>query len=170
MQFFFISGSPDSGKTTMVRAVCDWLCSAKGYSYECVNSDGQEYAPLSTFPEIGTVKDFSCILNKNQKTVLVHSATDNGYNIDLLDGYIKKYNPDVVISSCRDFCDWPRTNLCDVLGIVNDEDLCSRNKNVMEFPLAKVTRRTKIVERQRWYLTNIFRYIKEILAKSPYDL
>lgn len=35
--------------------------------------------------------------------ILLHSATDDAHNINLLAGFISEYNPDIVISSYRDY-------------------------------------------------------------------
>lgn len=48
--------------------------------------------------------------------ILLHSATDDAHNINLLAGFISEYNPDIVISSYRDYLDWPRDYLCQKLN------------------------------------------------------
>ena len=168
MQYFFISGASSTGKTTTIHAICGWLLS-KGYTGGDLRPDGKVYTPSTGFPVIG-VDDFSYILQKNGTKVLVHSATDDTYNVEMLNDLMKNQKPNVVISSCRDFPDWPREYLCQTLGLTNDYVLDLRNPNVREFPLAKITRRTNWTDAYNWYFENTFKMIKEILIDPPYRL
>ncbi len=168
MQYFFISGAPSTGKTTTIHAICGWLLSS-GYTGGDLRTDGKVYTPSTVFPVI-RVDDFSYLLQKDSIKVLVHSATDDAYTIGILDDLIKSQKPNIVISSCRDYPDWPREYLCQTLGLINDYELNLKNSNVREFPLAKITRRANWPNAYDWYFRNTFEIIKEILKASPYRL
>lgn len=168
MQYFFISGAPSTGKTMTIHAVCGWLLS-NGYVGSDLRTDGKVFTPSTIFPVLG-VDDFSYSLQKNGVKVLVHSATDDKDNIDMLGDFIRNHKPDIVITSCRDYLDWPRGYLCQTLGLIDDYELYLKNPNVREFPLAKITRKTNWNHRHIWYFRNTFKIIKDILTAFPYRL
>ncbi|WP_302603927.1 hypothetical protein [uncultured Alistipes sp.] len=168
MQYFFISGAPSTGKTTTINAVCGWL-QTRGYSGRDVDPYGRIYSPITTYLASG-VQDFSYMLYKGEFGVLVHSATDDQPNIDILVGLIHNLTPDVVITSCRDYPDWPREYLCQTLGLTNDYELNLSNSNVREFPLAKITRRKNWNDPYIWYFRNTTNIIEDMLMAAPYNL
>lgn len=104
--------------------------------------------------------------------ILLHSATDDAHNINLLAGFISEYNPDIVISSYRDYLDWPRDYLCQKLNLENGYELSDpKQQYVQEFPLGKITRRHgRREEIYPWYFNNTLKNIKKLLMSTPYNL
>lgn len=102
--------------------------------------------------------------------ILLHSATDDAHNINLLAGFISEYNPDIVISSYRDYLDWPRDYLCQKLNLENGYELSDpKQQYVQEFPLGKITRRHgRREEIYPWY-SKIFYESSTISNKSFYS-
>jgi hypothetical protein len=168
MQYFFLSGAPNTGKTMTIHAICGWLLSI-GYIGNDLRQDGQVYIQSTTFPVL-RVNDFSFLMQKGGVKVLVHSATDDVYNINMLADFISTYTPDVVISSCRDYLDWPRNYLCQKLGLTNDYELSTNNPSVQEFPMGKITRRNNWSDAHLWYFRNTLKCIKMLLTSTPYSL
>nr|WP_290016480.1 hypothetical protein [uncultured Alistipes sp.] len=170
MQYFFISGAPFTGKTTTINAVCGWLQN-RGYSGQDVDPNGRVYAPITTCPASG-VSDFSYMLHKSNLGVLVHSATDDQPNIDILVSLIHSLTPDVVITSCRDYSDPSRLYLCQKLNLVDGYTIGSQQSGVQvkEFPLAKITRRKNWNDPYIWYFVNTTNIIENMLMAAPYNL
>lgn len=168
MHYFILSGAPSTGKTSTLNAICGWL-QTRGYSGRDVNPDGRVYIPVTTCPA-PSMSDFSYMLHKGSLGVLVHSATDDRYNIDILADLIQNLKPDVVITSCRDYLDWPRQYLCQTLGLTDDYVLDRKNPQVREFPLAKITRRKNWNDSYIWYFNTTTNIIENMLMATPYNL
>lgn len=168
MRYFIVSGAPSTGKTTTLNAICGWLLD-RGYVGEDVGSDDKKYVPITSCL-VQNVGDFSYMLHKGDLGILVHSATDDEENINILDTLIREYKPDIVITSCRDYLDSPRQYLCQTLGFTNDYVLDRKNEHVREFPLAKITRRRNWSEPYIWYFNTTTDIIKTMLMAAPYNL
>lgn len=167
MEYLFISGAPSVGKTTTVHAVCHWLLSK--YPGTDLRTDGLLFDRTAVPPALAT-NDFSFLFDTGDMKVLVHSATDDPYNADMLVSFISRHEPRIVISSCRDYPDKMRDYLCTRLNMQNGHVLASRHAYIQEFPLAKITRRTNWTDPYNWYFENTMLRIKAILSSAPYGL
>lgn len=158
MNFLLIGGKPDTGKTGTISRL--FLLLRETYrDIENVHS-----IETNVPPPTNPLLDFSVILNgtnilgENIK-ILIHSATDDDFNINLLDSNIKEHSPDIVITSIRDLYDERRK----VLEIVDT------NFSV-EIPLAKITRRNHFGEALNWYQNSLDNLINRLIAQDPFNL
>lgn len=164
-KFLLIGGQPNTGKSSTISRI--FLTLSSNYT-KITNINFTKTTLPPTFP----LQDFSALLegvNKNglKVKILVHSATDDRYNIDLLEDYINNYQPNIVICSIRDI-GWERN---EVLRIVN-------NNYHIEIPLAKVTRRGKHSKLSNnnfnnslyWYIRSIDKIIIQQVKSPVFDL
>ncbi|WP_422091037.1 hypothetical protein [Tenacibaculum ovolyticum] len=158
MNFLLIGGKPDTGKTETISRL--FLLLRETYR----DIENVHTIETNIPPPTNPLLDFSVILKgtdtlgKNIK-ILIHSATDDDFNINLLHNNIKKYSPDIVITSIRDIYDERRK----VLEIVN-------TNFSIEIPLAKITRRNHFDEALNWYQNSIDNLINRLISQNPYNL
>ena len=118
MKVLFISGAPNTGKSTTIYHICTYLL-GRGYTKIIdILYNKHVYLPPTSFPPT-PIDDFACLLEKDRIKVLIHTATDDRCNIDWLVNNINKYTPDIVITSCRDYNDWVRDYLCTEMKLTN---------------------------------------------------
>ncbi|HAT3998703.1 TPA: hypothetical protein JRX02_000148 [Elizabethkingia anophelis] len=158
MKFLVISGAPSTGKTTAINKIANWLTSTLKITLD-INGN-----PLPTFLPDSTGKfwDFSVIIIVKGKKIIIHSATDDQYNLDAL---IEKINlhPDVeiVITSCRDLY-WQRDYFINHIKPFSTFFL--------ESPLGKITRRNDFHIVDIWYKNTLLTLHQHILENNPYYL
>ena len=99
MNLFIVSGAPNTGKSTTVYHLCTYLLNL-GYVKTDIPYNGKRYSTSTSFPPI-LANDFSCLLEKEGKKVLIHTATDDVFNIDALVNSINNHKPSIVITTCR---------------------------------------------------------------------
>lgn len=157
MKFLVISGAPETGKTTAINKIAEWL--TFGAITTDINGD-----PLPIFlPNlIGEYSDFSVVIILKGKKIIIHSATDDKYNMDVLIDKLKLY-PDtyIVITSCRDIY-WER----DYFKI----HIKPFSTFFLESPLGKITRRNDFHLADLWYKENLLILHQHTLKNNPYNL
>ncbi|MBO9584976.1 MAG: hypothetical protein J7574_12520 [Flavobacterium sp.] len=156
MKFLVISGAPQTGKTTSINKIAEWLTIG-------ITTDIYGEALPSFLPGIkGKYEDFSIVINRHGKKIIIHSATDNKPWMDKLTNKLKE-NPDtdVVVTSCRDIY-WERNYFSD-----NVKPFASF---FLESPLGKITRQKDFALANKLYKANLFLMHKHILINSPYNL
>ena len=170
MNLFIVSGAPNTGKSTTVYHLCTYLLNL-GYVKTDIPYNGKRYSTSTSFPPI-LANDFSCLLEKEGKKVLIHTATDDVFNIDALVNSINNHKPSIVITTCRDFGDWPRDYFCSQLKLVNSFILASTSDiDIEEFPLSRIKRRTtRFATAYEWYFINSTHQIEKILSLPPYSI
>ena len=70
MNLFIVSGAPNTGKSTTVYHLCTYLLNL-GYVKTDIPYNGKRYSTSTSFPPI-LANDFSCLLEKEGKKVLIH--------------------------------------------------------------------------------------------------
>jgi len=157
MKFLIISGAPDTGKTTSINKIALWLTGG------VITSDINGNALPTFLPDAsGKYWDFSIVIILKGKKIIIHSATDDKYNIDQLVEKIKD-NPDtnVVISSCRDLY-WQRDYILDYIKSIG--------AFLLESPLAKITRRNDAASADVWYKGCLLTLHQHLLLNIPFNL
>ncbi|MEZ7516092.1 hypothetical protein [Flavobacterium frigidarium] len=159
MKFFVISGAPNTGKTTAINNVAEWLTSG------VITTDIYgKLLPIFLPNTKGKYSDFSIVIISHGKKIIIPSATDDRPWMNKLIEKIKQ-NPDaeIVITSCRDI-DLEReyflTNLRPYASFL------------LESPLGKITRKNKerLVAAQKWYKNTLILMHQHILSNNPYNL
>lgn len=164
MKFLLIGGQPNTGKSETIARL--FLLLSKKYP----NITNAHTIPTNIHPPTNPLLDFSVLLtgfnNLNEEVkILIHSPTDDKFNIDLLENNIKKFSPDIVITSIRDL-DWQRDN---VLKIVD-------TNFHLEIPLARITRRknsnvnNKFNTALDWYRDTVDNTIERSINQAPFNL
>ncbi len=156
MKFLVISGAPQTGKTTAINKIAEWLTIGL-----TTDIDGNKFPSFLPNPK-GKYEDFSIVINRHGRKIIIHSATDN---TSWMDDLIKKLkeNPDadIVITSCRDIY-WERDYFTD-----NIKPFASF---FLESPLGKITRKNDFVLADNLYKDNLFLMHQHILTNNPYNL
>lgn len=160
MKFFVISGAPDTGKTTAINLVSEWLCSKYSITTDFY---GNPLPPFLPNPTTGKYDDISLVLNLNGLKVIIHSATDDKNCMDIL---IEKINQntdsEIVITTCRDLY-WPKDYFNLNIGSFASSFL-------LESPLGKITRRNDFTLANTWYKDSLLQMHQHILSNIPYNL
>ncbi|MDM1484321.1 hypothetical protein HX045_11655 [Myroides odoratimimus] len=173
MNFFIISGAPDTGKTSILNILANELLNQKyvGSLHNILNYN-QLNTPTSILPTFalnsqGKYDDISLFVEFGGKKVLFHSATDDFECIDKLKKIILLHSDlDIIITSCRDI-DYPgkeRTLLRSLIDPNNDFDV--------EVPRGKISRTNSInkASAYTWLeVTSINLYL-HLLGQSPYNI
>jgi hypothetical protein len=158
MKLFVISGAPQTGKTTAINKIAEWLTISL-----TADVNGKPFP--SFLPNAkGKYNDFSIVINRHGKKIIIHSATDNEQCMDDLIEKLKK-NPDtdVVITSCRD--------------INKERDYFTAHIKpyatfFLESPLGKINRKNKewVIASHKWYKDTLLLMHQHILSNNPYNL
>lgn len=157
MNFLVVSGAPNTGKTTAVNFISEWICNRHNITSD-INGN-----PLPAFHSIvnGRVIDISFVINIHGRIVIIHSATDDRNLMDVLTNLIKSYpNADTVITTCRDI-NWER--------IYFTNNIRPFATNYIESPLAKVTRRINSISATNWYQSTLLNLHQHILINNPFS-
>lgn len=158
MNFLLLGGAPSVGKSECIYRLTNHLITSKGFN-----------DVLNRFPS--NFQDFMLVLsgvNKSNKRIriIVNTPTDLPKNIDDFKNFSDKYCPcDILISTIRDHDFWPRSYFLSTFGINKN------NNNVIEIPLAKVTRRG--ANRNialNWYQNNLDDLVKLVLNNTPFNI
>lgn len=169
MKFLVISGAPSTGKTTAINKIAEWVTSTNQLGLVLNYVNNQVVNSLPNFQPYQlphqnkpTYNDFSLVITINNRKILIHSATDDRFNLDNLIDRINQY-PDIeiVITSCRDIY-WER-------------DYFTKNIRpfftfFLESPLGKITRRNDFNLADTWYKDNLLALHQHILKNNPYNL
>ncbi len=151
-KFIFISGAPNTGKSTILKTLHKFLKETKKFketkSKIIANDEGMFI--LEGYNNKG--KSIKILLNYPSDTV---DIIDNVY-----DFYTKNKPFDIVITSIRDMHS-ERDYLLDKFNITED---------YIELPLAKVTRKNDKKLACNSYYTRVLNLLKHILSLSPYNL
>jgi len=86
MKFFVVSGMQNTGKTTVLNQIGEWLTTVKGYAI----TSGITTATLFKITSSGKYDDISLVLEKDNKKIILHSATDDIARIKELKDVITK--------------------------------------------------------------------------------
>jgi hypothetical protein len=150
MKYLLFGGAPNTGKTESIYRLTKKLIDTKGY----LVINGEEPSSNS---------DFQCIIEKDGRSVLIHTHTDLPGCIDQLVEF-KSNNKDIsiIISSVRDESDYLRDRLFDELSILTND--------YFEIPLGKVKRGESRSECIEWYLTGIEKLALKIVEMEPFNL
>lgn len=158
MKFLVISGAPQTGKTTAINKIAEWLTTGL-----TTDIHGNPFPSFLPSPK-GKYNDFSIVFNRHGKKIIIHSATDDE---KCMDGLIKKLkqNPDteIVITSCRDI------NRERDYFIANIKPFATF---FLECPLGKITRKNihRLTAANKWYRDALLLMHQHILSNSPYHL
>lgn len=162
MKYLLISGAPNTGKTETIYDLTVYLIS-QGYDI-VLKGDSDFITPKPSPP--AKVKDFQCIIEKKisencTKRILLNSATDNENRINsLLDFYKRNPNIDLIVSSIRDGGDAMRKLLKDGFKIT------SSSENIIEVPLAKITRRGNSHTTLMWYKRTVNKLVVSVFENT----
>lgn len=157
MKFFVISGAPSTGKTTAINNIALWLTSGI-ITADLYGNTLPSFLPNSS----GVYSDLSIVIDLKGKKIIIHSATDDKYNMDLLIEKLKQ-NPDtdIVITSCRDIY-WERDYFT--------AHIRPFATFYLESPKGKITRRNDYTLAETCYNTNMLVMNQHILSNNPYNL
>jgi len=168
MKYLLIGGAPNVGKTQSIRRLTLSLVS-KGFKVI------RDYDPnndlLKNDPDSDSGKDIMMLIegvDKHGKTIriIINSATDT---IDCMDNfqYFRDANPpaDILISSIRDDYFYPSRETFFEKMRMDPSD-----PNIVEMPLAKITRTTYYDNSKAWYDQKVDNLLIHILNNSPFDL
>jgi len=150
MNYLLFGGAMNTGKSESVYKIAYYLENTKKYTPRFIS------VPSS-------FGDFQCILEKDEKVILIQSGTDQVNQIKELKR-VKELNKDIthIITAIRNEGDNMRIRFEQILEI-NSRDY------IFEIPLGKViegkNRGTNIV----WYLERIFNVAKEIIKNLPFN-
>ena len=157
MKFLLIGGQPDSGKSETIYRIF--------MRYSISYTQISNLHPHAQIPSGFPFEDFSVLLeglnNKgNLVKILIHSPTDDSYNINMLKNNIISHSPDIIICSIRDI-DWQRQMVLDIVA----------NNYHFEIPLARITRRhnSRPIALD-WYRSTIDILIDSVLVQTPFSL
>lgn len=155
MDMLIISGAPDTGKTITIREI-----------YERLLVMGYTDTSHENMPEKKDDDFTRTLLNLDNKAILIHSATDDEFNINILFDNINN-NYDLVITSCRDLYH-PREYFFRKQKEYQDHHKISIS--IEEFPLAKITRRSHWKDAHNWYFNACINQLMNKLTSAPYNL
>jgi GTPase SAR1 family protein len=160
MKFLVISGAPNTGKTTAINKIAEWITIRASVTSDSTGNPLPTFLPNSE----GKYKDFSIIIFYKGRKIIIHSATDDELCMNNLITKIKQ-NPDteIVITSCRD---------------INDErDYFTTNVRpystfFLESPLGKITRKSDENKpaAQKWYKDTLLLLHQHILSNIPFNI
>lgn len=160
MKFFVISGAPDTGKTTAINLVAEWLCNKYSITTDFYGNPLPSFLPS---PSNGKYVDISIVISLSSRKVIIHSATDDQNCMNQLINTIKNNNDaEIVITTCRDF--------------YTERDYFMKNVNnlfakfFLESPLGKITRINHKDLIKNWYKDTLFKLHQHILSNDPYNL
>lgn len=157
MKFLVISGAPETGKTTAINKIAQWLTNG------VITTDVNGTILPSFLPDsLGKYGDFSIIIILGNRKIIIHSATDDKKCMNQLKEKIKLH-PDIeiVITSCRDI-KWERDYFI--------SNIRPFSKFYLESPLSKITRRNDFILADNWYKDTLFKMHQHILSNNPYNL
>ncbi|WP_445722592.1 hypothetical protein [Flavobacterium sp.] len=159
MRFLVISGAPNTGKTTAINKIAEWLTIRGGVTTDSSGSPLPSFLPASH----GKYEDFSIVIIYRGRKIIIHSATDDEFSMNTL---IEKLNQnsdtEIVITSCRD--------------IYRERDYFTNNVRpfatlfFLETPLGKITRRNNFALADSWYKDTLLLMHQHILSNDPYNL
>ncbi|WP_312364261.1 hypothetical protein [Sphingobacterium sp.] len=173
MNFFIISGAPNTGKTSVLNVLANEFLNhvyvgrlQNILNYDILNT------PTNTLPTFainnhGKYDDISVIAEFGNKKVLFHSATDDFACIDKLRQIILLHSDiDIIITSCRDI-DYPgneRTLLQKLINPTKDF--------VIEVPRGRIsrTKNTNKTLANVWLLNSSMNLYLYLLGQSPFSL
>ncbi len=158
MNYLLFGGAPQTGKTSSITRIVDYLINQKGYVI--VNQ-------FNYLPSQNTV-DFKVILEKksklNNKRIYVNTASDTKRIIKDCKHFLNNNTPvDIIVSSVRDKYS-PRTNFFKIMNVNMNLDY------VLEIPLGKVSRGKNRLNCLNWYNTKIDEITQKILDTNPYNV
>ena len=177
MKVLLISGEKDSGKSTLIYSIANWL-EQRGYQPDNVNEKGfWKFERISEDDQTSNKnsRDIQTFFEKNDVRVYVHSATDDEKRIGELKEVIDKegVNIDVLITSARNYGDNMRNLLCENMKWKESGyQLHDKNDNLIrEIPLVKIKYFSdKDKEKMKeWYQTNLLP-IAQTYLETFYEL
>lgn len=161
MDYFFISGTWDTGKNALIHEIT-WTLINNGYA------DITAGFPI---PRVATSTEFACILEglNNQGVrvrILINTATDDMECINGLMEFLGKHAPvDILITSIRDGLDRMRTELLSRLPFNNESD------SIIELPLARIVgQRGDFGFALTQYQTTLQNLAMHVLGLPPFNL
>lgn len=167
MKYLLLGGQPNTGKTTTIRRLYDYLIKI-GYSNIIYNHpfdlDNVVHDPLND----ATTTDFRAVLQKDSNIILINSGSDTSSIIEDFKGFYERmaeeFNIDVLISSVRDIGQ-ERSWLFSYLGITE------HSQDVLEIPLGRVTRKNNNYNNALdWYSNSVDKLIQHILSQNPFNI
>lgn len=158
MKFLVVAGAPDTGKTTAINKIAEWITIRGSITTQTNGTSLPFFLPNSK----GKYQDFSIVIIYRDVKIIIHSATDDLFNMNVLIEKIKQ-NPDteIVITSCRDIY-WERDYFT-----ANIKPFATF---FLESPLGKITRRNDFMLADNWYKDTLLDIHHLILSNNPYNL
>jgi len=156
MKHIIISGTQDSGKTTVVIRLKNLLIE-KGYEIITIKDENEQ--------------DFLGLLYKNEKLILINSFSDTEYYIKRAKELIESNEIHIMITAIRNYSDSMRSYMKEKLNLCFlDEQNANENNYYIEIPLAKVTKRYDKENAIEWYNKKIVNLISTLISYEPYKL
>lgn len=156
MKHIIISGTQDTGKTTVVIRLKNLLIE-KGYEIKEIKEESEQ--------------DFLGLLYKNEKLILVNSFSDTEYYIRKAKELIECNEIHIMITAIRNNNDSMRSYMMEKLNLsFLDEQNENGINSYMEIPLAKVTKRYDKENAIEWYNKKIVNLISTLISNEPYKL
>ncbi|MBR9855546.1 MAG: hypothetical protein GYB37_13380 [Algicola sp.] len=157
MKYLLIGGAQSVGKSESIYRLAQNLIKQ---NYEIV---------AGSIPD--KFKDFKAIVQgTNQKrikvTILLNTATDEERLIQELKSFLQQHNYcDIIISSIRDDDFYPRKSFFKIMELNPD------NPDILEVPLAKITRRgDNFNTALKWYNKHVDYLLNHILKNKPFEI
>lgn len=171
MKVFLITGGPNTGKTTLIRSIAEWLLSSD-LKYTKVRESN-----TCSWDFMTPNSDFSIMVSNRERNILIHSATDDSFCMNALKEFLEALKSesidiDILITTCRRYDDNLRTEMCKKFGWTSKEGyelLDCDNEAIMEVPLHHI-RYDNFETTYRWQKLHMERIIKRILQNPPYNI
>ena len=169
MKILLIGGAPNTGKSNAVTMCANYLVN-KGFALvDCQNYSNKKISLPKIATGSNSSKDFLAKFegtDKNGKkiTVLITSASDTTEIIDANFKYFQNTTCDIYISSVRDIGS-VRKYLFSKFNFTSDD------KSLIEFPLAKMSRRNENwFIAKKWYDSAVQNMLEFILGSKPFEI
>ena len=161
-KFLLISGASDTGKSTVIGCIDNYLRNDKkfveqnrfkitqdenAFILEGVDNTGTKIRIFINYPA-----DNTTIINK------VYSCYDK-----------EKTSCDIVISSIRDM-DWERDEVLKIFNIIKHDTTEIPDPIIVEIPIAKITRRNNRTKILQDYHSRVFKLAKNVLSSSLFNI
>lgn len=169
MSVLLIGGAPNTGKTNAVAMCANYLVGRGFKVVACQNYNGKSINIPNVVKGNSSSKDFMAKLtgknlNGKQITVIMVSASDVTPMIDQNFDFCNGQNYDILISSIRDIGN-ERNYLLNMFNMNVD------NTNVVEFPLAKMSRKNQNwFTAKSWYDFTVQNILSHILKSKPFEV
>jgi hypothetical protein len=160
MKFLVISGAPNTGKTTAINKIVEWITISGSVTTDTSGNPLPPFLPNSK----GEYQDFSIALFYKGRKIIIHSATDDKACMDRLINLINiNTDIEIVITSCRDI-NRERSYFTDTVK--------PYSTFFLESPLGKINRKSDKNKpaAHKWYKDTLLLLHQHILSNSPFNI